>query len=78
MRQIETPGLDHVDVKIVASEIGDYPKELSSEDIKKCAGFLNELIARSKHPEILVTELKWGMLSPFSYIFKNRWKPGGN
>ena len=70
MRQIETPGFYYVDGKIVASEIGDYPKELSSEDIKKCAGFLNELIAESKHPEILVTLMKWAMLSPFSYVFK--------
>jgi hypothetical protein len=70
VRQIDTPGFYYVDGKIVASEIGLYPKELSSDNIRKCAEFLNELVARSKHPEILVTEQKWGMLSPFSYVLK--------
>ena len=60
VRQIDTPGFYYVDGKIVASEIGVYPKELSSEDIRKCAGFLNELVARSKHPEILVTVTEMG------------------
>ncbi len=82
VRQIDTPGFYYLDSKVVASEISGYSKELSSEDIKKCAEFLNELVARSKHPEIMVTELKWAMLSPFSYIFKQlsqegkeRWMP---
>ena len=70
IRQIDTPGFYYVDGKIVASEISVYPRELSSEDIRKCAEFLNELVARSKHPEMLVTLLKWGMLSSFSYVFK--------
>ncbi len=69
-RQIDAPGFYFIDGKIVASGIGGYPKALSTEEIRKCAEFLNELIARSKHSEILVTILKWGMLSPFSYVFK--------
>ena len=68
---------------IVASEIIVYPKALTNEDIIKCAEFLNELVTRSKkHPEILVTLMKWAMLSPFSYVFKQlsqegieRWMP---
>ena len=82
MRQIDTPGFYYVDGNIVASEIIVYPKALTNEDIIKCAEFLNELVTRSKHPEILVTLMKWAMLSPFSYVFKQlsqegieRWMP---
>jgi hypothetical protein len=70
VRQIDTPGFYFVDGKLVASEIGEYTKILSRDDIIKCAEFLNELVTRSKHPEMLVTLLKWGILSPFSHVFK--------
>ena len=82
VRQIDTPGFYYVDGKIVTSEIDVYPKALANEDIRKCAEFLNELVTRSKHPEILVTLMKWAILSPFSYVFKQlsqegieRWMP---
>jgi hypothetical protein len=63
-REIETPGLYLVDGKIVGSNI--EISQPSIEDISKCAEFLNELISRSKHPEMLVTGIKWGILAPFS------------
>jgi hypothetical protein len=54
----------------------------STEEIRKCAQVLDELVSRSKHPEILVTEIKWGILSPFNFVFKQlnengrkRWMP---
>jgi hypothetical protein len=83
VRKIETPGYYFIDKKIVASE-DITPQAPSSEDVKKCAQFINELVAKSKHPEILITELKWGILAPFSYVFKQldeetngseRWMP---
>lgn len=68
VRQIETPGFYYVDGKIVSSDVGlNHP---TTEDIRRCAEFLNELICKAKHPEKLVTELKWGMLSLFSFVFK--------
>lgn len=79
-REIETPGFYYVDGKIIASNINIHKP--STEEIRKCVEFLNELIRRSKHPEILVTEIKWGMISPFSFVFKQlsleskeRWIP---
>ena len=78
--QIETTGFYYVDGKIVASDV-DISKP-STEDIRMCAKFLGELIARSKHPEMLATEIKWGILAPFSFVFKQlsdegneRWLP---
>ena len=70
VRQIETPGFYYVDGKIVSSGVRLNQSYPTKEDIRKCAKFLNELICRAKHPEKLVTELKWGMLSPFSFVFK--------
>jgi hypothetical protein len=67
-RQIETPGFYYVDGKIVASNI--TRNQPSTDDIKRCAEFLNELVSRSKHPEILATEIKWGILAPFSFVLK--------
>jgi hypothetical protein len=68
VRQIDKPGFYYVDGKIVSSDI-DVSKP-SAEDIRACAKFLSELIERSKHPEMLVTEIKWGVLAPFSYVLK--------
>lgn len=80
IRQIETPGFYFVDGEIVASNISIH--QPSTEEIRKCAEALNELVSRSKHPEILVTEIKWGILSPFNFVFKQlsengreRWMP---
>ena len=82
VNQIDTPGFYYIDGKIIASDVSEYQKNPSHEDISKCAEFLNMLVERSKHPEILVSEIKWGMLAPFSYVFKQlgeesreRWIP---
>ncbi|MGH9979458.1 MAG: hypothetical protein ACRD8Z_27015, partial [Nitrososphaeraceae archaeon] len=69
VQQIDTPGFYYVDGKIVSSGLKS-PNSPSIENLRKCAEFLNELIIRSKHPEILVSEIKWGMLAPFSFVFK--------
>ena len=80
VQQIEAPGFYYIDGKIVTSNIIVHLP--STDEIKRCAEFLNELVNRSKHPEILVTEIKWGILAPFSFIFKQlseegneRWMP---
>jgi hypothetical protein len=80
VRQIETPGFYYVDGKLISSNISTH--QPSNDEIKRCAEFLNELVARSKHPEILVTLIKWGILGPFSFVFKQlseegseRWLP---
>jgi hypothetical protein len=74
-RKIEESGFYYIDGKIVASNI--TMRQPSTDDIKRCAEFLNELVSRSKHPEILVTEIKWGILAPFSCVFKQL-SDGGN
>ena len=53
VRQIETPGFYYVDGKIVASEIGDYPKELSSEGKKPIEVAINLDISASEIEDIL-------------------------
>ena len=80
VRRIETPGFYFFDGKITASDI--TIKQPSTGEIRKCAEFLNDLIGRSKHPEVLVTEIKWGILAPFNFVFKQlsdngreRWMP---
>lgn len=80
IREIETPGFYFIDGKIVGSNI--EIRQPSTKEIRKCAEFLNELISRSKHPEMLVTGIKWGILAPFSFVLKQlsensreRWIP---
>jgi hypothetical protein len=80
VRQIETPGFYYVDSKIVASNITMH--QPSIDEIKRCIEFLTELVNRSKHPDILVTEIKWGIIAPFNFVFKQlseegseRWIP---
>jgi hypothetical protein len=68
VREIEKPGFYLINGKIVAS--GVELSKPSTEDIELCVRFLTKLISRSKHPEMLVTEIKWGILAPFSFIFK--------
>src|SRR5919106_2913225 len=82
VRQIDTPGFYYVDGKIISSGINQSQNYPSTENLRKCTEFLNELIIRSKHPEILVSVIKWGMLAPFSFVFKQlgdegreRWMP---
>jgi hypothetical protein len=75
VRQIHEPGFYYIDDKIVASNITMHQPQ--SDEIKRCAEFLNELVRKSKHPEILVTEIKWGILAPFSFVFKQL-SDGGN
>jgi hypothetical protein len=75
VRQIEKPGFYYIDDKIVASNVTMHQPQ--SDEIKRCAEFLNELVSRSKHPEILATEIKWGILAPFSFVFKQL-SDGGN
>ena len=68
LQQIDKAGFYYVDGKIVSSGIKQDREYPPLEDIQKCAQFLNELVSRSKHPEMLVTEIKWGILAPFSFI----------
>jgi hypothetical protein len=82
VRQIDNPGFYYIDGKIITSSVSEYQKNPSYEDIKKCAEFLTMLVEKSKRPEILVSEIKWGILAPFSYVFKQlgeesreRWMP---
>jgi Bifunctional DNA primase/polymerase, N-terminal len=82
LRQIDKAGFYYVDGRIVSSDIKHDPEYPSLENLRECAEFLNELISRSKHPEMLVTEIKWGMIAPFSFILKQlsdegreRWMP---
>jgi hypothetical protein len=80
VRQIETPGFYYIDGKLISSNITTH--QPSNDEIKRCAEFLNKLVNKSKHPEMLVTEIKWGILAPFNFVFKQlgdegkeRWMP---
>ena len=68
-REVETPGFYLVNGKICANKIGDIVTP-SKEQIRSCANTLSELAKRSKRQEIFATFVKWGVVAPFSYVFK--------
>ena len=76
-REIETPGFYLIDNKIEAYKV-DH-KRPTDEEIKKCADLLLSLQSEYKRKEIFPTFLKWGIMSPFSYILKQidgeEWMP---
>ena len=76
-REIETPGFYLIDNKIEAYKV-DH-KRPTDEEIKKCADLLLSLQSEYKRKEIFPTFLKWGIMSPFSYILKQidgeQWMP---
>ena len=76
-REIETPGFYLIDNKIEAYKTEH--KQPTDEEIRKCADLLISLQSKYKRKEIFPTFLKWGIMSPFSYILKQidgeKWMP---
>ena len=76
-REIETPGFYLIDNKIEAYKTEH--KTPIPEEIRKCADLLILLQSKYKRKEIFPTVLKWGIMSPFSYILKQtdgeKWMP---
>ena len=68
-REVETPGFYLVNGKICANKIGDIVIP-SKEQIRSCADMLSELAKRSRRQEVFATFVKWGIVAPFSYVFK--------
>jgi hypothetical protein len=68
-KEVETPGFYFVNGKIYANKIGDIVIP-SKEQIRSCANVLSELAKRSRRQEIFATFVTWGIVAPFSYVFK--------
>ena len=69
-REVETPGFYLVNGKICANKIGDVAVTPSKDQIRSCADVLSELAKRSKREEIFSTFITWGIVAPFSFVFK--------
>ena len=81
-RELETPGFYLIDNKIVGFKVEqEYPGRLTKEEIVWCTDVLNELVTKYKRKEIMPSLIKWGIVSPFSYVLKQleegeeRWMP---
>jgi bifunctional DNA primase/polymerase-like protein len=68
-REVETPGFYLVNGNIFANKTGDTVSP-SVEQVKSCAIVLSELAKRSRRQEIFATFVMWGVVAPFSYVFK--------
>ena len=74
-KNIENKGFYIVDNKLVS--YGVSTKNPTSEEIKECIEFIEELEKKFKIKNVLPTALKWAICSPFSYAMKsyNNWLP---
>jgi hypothetical protein len=67
-RELETPGFYLVDGKIVGFQAEH--NEPDKQQIIKCADILNRLLSLYKRQDIIATFIKWGIVSPFSFVIK--------
>ncbi|ADJ54264.1 primase/DNA polymerase [Hyperthermophilic Archaeal Virus 2] len=72
--EIESPGFYMVDGKLQAVSV--EVKEPSPEELKEALLLLNELATKwFKHmPDKFATVIKWGLIAPFIYAYKQRGK----
>jgi hypothetical protein len=68
-REVETPGFYLVNGKIVPNKI-EVPSTPTREQIISCAEVLSQLSRRTKRVEIFGTFVTWGVVAPFSFVFK--------
>jgi hypothetical protein len=68
-REVETPGFYLVNGKIVPNKIVDASIP-TTEQITRSINMLCELSNRTKRVEIFGTFVTWGVVAPFSFVFK--------
>jgi hypothetical protein len=67
---VTTPGYYYIENKIIPKDV-TQSVEIRKEDAEKCCDYLNELAETGwKNKNIFPTVLKWGIISPFSFIIK--------
>lgn len=75
---VTTPGYYIVNDNFLANETSQS-REISKEEVMKCCDYLDLLAEKGwKNKCIFPTVLKWGIMSPFSFIIKynsNNWMP---
>jgi hypothetical protein len=80
-RELETPGFYLIENKIIACKVEQEYRLPTKEEIVRCADVLNKLVTKYKRKEIMPSLIKWGIVSPFSYVLKQleegeeRWMP---
>ncbi|MGC2383011.1 MAG: hypothetical protein WA631_07890, partial [Nitrososphaeraceae archaeon] len=67
-REIETAGFYIIDDKVQAFK-ADHAQP-APEELRHCARFLNDLLTRFKRKEVISTFIRWGVISPFSFVLK--------
>ena len=71
--EIESPGFYWVNGKIIT--VRWEPREVTKEELKEALELLNELAYWYKHViDRFSTVIKWGLIAPFIYIYKQRGK----
>jgi hypothetical protein len=77
---VTTSGYYLINEKLVKKNVTQSIEEIRKEDAIECCNLLNYLSTGWKNKDVFPTVLKWGMISPFSFIVKcngsySRWIP---
>jgi hypothetical protein len=68
---VTTSGYYLLDDKLVVKNISQSNDAISKEDAAECCNLLDTLSAGWKNKNIFPTVIKWGLISPFSFIVKS-------
>lgn len=69
-QDVTTPGYYFIENKIMSKDV-TQSVDINKVDVEKCCDYLNELAETGwKNKNIFPTVLKWGIVSPFSFIIK--------
>lgn len=75
---VTTSGYYLIDDKLVMKNISQSTDAVSKENVVECCNLLNTLSTGWKNKDIFPTVIKWGIMSPFSFIIKSNsdgWMP---
>jgi hypothetical protein len=80
VNDVTTSGYYFIDKKLVKKNITQSAEAIRKEDVIECCKLLNNLSTAWKNKDAFPTVLRWGMISPFSFIIKcngsySRWMP---
>lgn len=75
---VTTSGYYFIDSKLVMKNITQSSNAFFKEDVVECCNLLDTLSSGWKNKDIFPTVIKWGLISPFSFIIKSNseeWMP---
>jgi hypothetical protein len=68
---VTTTGYYFIDGKLVMKNVSQSFEEISKENAVECCNLLNILASGWKNKDIFPTVIKWGLMSPFTFIIKS-------